>query len=182
MSEIIIISGSPSEKSSTERILYYMGNLLQNEGFKVMHISVRDVPGDVLIEGEYDSPEILEIAAILRKSKGVIAGSPVYKGAYSGVLKALMDVLPEDVLKHTPVLPVMTGGSGSHLLALEYSFKPLLASLKAHNLKGLYFSSDQIDKMSDIPINDSVILKRTQKQLNYLTELVNNSAFSSNLQ
>lgn len=181
MSDIIIISGSPSENSKTEKVLNYLGIFLEQEGLSITHISVKDVSSDVLLGGKYNSPEIQRIAALLQDAKGAIIGSPVYKGAYSGVLKTLIDILPQDVLKHTPVLPLMTGGSPSHLLALEYALKPVLASLKAHNLKGLYLQDTQIDKQSEIPIIDEDTLQRTKRQLYYFIQLVNNSSFSFNL-
>ena len=171
MSDIIIISGSPSDTSRTKKVLDYLGTVVEQEGFSIKHISVRDVSKDVLFEGAYDSPEIRDIATLIQNAKGVIIGSPVYKGAYSGVLKTLIDVLPQDVLKHKPVLPLMTGGSSTHLLALDYTLKPVLASLKAHNLKGLYFVDAQIDKQGEIPIIDVDTLKRTKKQLYYFMEL-----------
>ena len=171
MSDIIIISGSPSDTSKTKKVLDYLGTIVEQEGFSIKHISVRDVSKDVLFEGAYDSPEIRDIATLIQNAKGVIIGSPVYKGAYSGLLKTLVDVLPQDVLKHKPVLPLMTGGSSTHLLALEYTLKPVLASLKAHNLKGLYFVDAQIDKQGEIPIIDVDTLKRTKKQLYYFMEL-----------
>lgn len=181
MSNIVIISGSPSENSRSEKVLNYLGILLEQEGFSITHISVKNVSSDVLFEGKFDSPEVHHITSLIEGAKGVIVGSPVYKGAYSGVLKALIDVLPQDVLKHTPVLPLMTGGSPSHQLALEYALKPVLASLKAHNLKGLYFVDSQIDKENETPIIDEDTLQRTKSQLNYFIQLVNNSSFSSNL-
>ncbi|PAE07098.1 FMN reductase (NADPH) [Terribacillus saccharophilus] len=171
MSDIIIVSGSPSDNSKSKKVLNYLGTLLEQEGFSIRHISVKDVSKDVLFEGKYDSPEIHHIATLLQESKGVIIGSPVYKGAYSGVLKTLIDLLPQDVLKHKPVLPLMTGGSPAHLLALEYALKPVLASLKAHNLKGLYFIDSQIDKQGEITIIDEDTLKRTKKQLYYFAKL-----------
>src|SRR5690625_1322300 len=116
MSDIIIISGSPSNTSKTKKVLDYLGEIMEKEGFSIKHISVRDVSKDVLFEGAYDSLEIQNIATLIQDAKGVIIGSPVYKGAYSGVLKTLIDVLPQDVLEHKPVLPIMTGGSSSHLL------------------------------------------------------------------
>lgn len=179
MSDIVIISGSPSENSGSKKVLNYLGTLLEQEGFSITHISVKDVSKDVLFGGEYDSPEIDHITALIEGAKGVIVGSPVYKGAYSGVLKALIDVLPQDVLEHTPVLSLMTGGSPAHLLAVEYTLKPVLASLKAHNLKGLYLTDSQIDKQSENPIIDDDVLQRTRNQLDYFIQLMNNSAFSS---
>jgi|SRR5690625_26511 len=171
MSDIIIISGSPSNTSKTKKVLDYLGEIMEKEGFSIKHISVRDVSKDVLFEGAYDSLEIQNIATLIQDAKGVIIGSPVYKGAYSGVLKTLIDVLPQDVLEHKPVLPIMTGGSSSHLLALEYTLKPVLATLKAHNLKGLFFKDSQIDKQREIPIIDEDTLKRTKKQLYYFIKL-----------
>jgi len=171
MSDIIIISGSPSDTSKTKKVLDYLGTIVEQEGFSIKHISVRDISKDVLFEGAYDSPEIRNITTLIQNAKGVIIGSPVFQGAYSGVLKTLIDVLPQDVLKHKPVLPLMTGGSSTHLLALEYTLKPVLASLKAHNLKGLYFVDAQIDKQGEIPIIDVDTLKRTKKQLYYFMEL-----------
>jgi FMN reductase len=37
---------------------------------------------------------------------------------------------------------------------LEYALKPVLATLKAENLKGLYLLEKQIDKNKEIPISD----------------------------
>src|SRR5699024_7654484 len=144
MREIVIISGSPSEFSRSEQVFKYLGGLFRSERFSTAHISVRYVPQSDFFTLKYDSPAVKELARLIQDAQGVIVGSPVYKAAYSGMLKALFDILPQDVLKHTPVLPLMTGGSPSHLLAIEYTLKPLLATLKGHNLKGLYLLDSQI--------------------------------------
>ena len=170
MSEIIILSGSPSENSGSDKVLLYLGSLLEKEGLSVTHLSVKDVPYQDLFEGRYNSPSVVGITRLIQNSKGVLVGSPVYKSSYTGVLKALIDLLPPDVFEHKPVLPLMSGGSASHLLALEYSLKPLLASL---NLKGIYLINEQIDKRKDTPIIDEELLQRAEKQLNYFIHLVN---------
>lgn len=174
MSEIVILSGSPSKSSRSELVLTYIGSLLRKQGYTVKHISVQDIPPEDLFYARFDSPEVQEVAASLQQAKGVIVGSPVYKAAYSGVLKALLDLLPQDVLQDTPVFPLMTGGSGSHLLAIEFTLKPLLATLKGQNIKGVYFLDKQIDKESPAqPIADSDCVERLGKQLDYFTELIN---------
>lgn len=173
MSEIVVLSGSPFADSRSEKILNYLGGLLEQKRFTVKYTSVRDIPKEDLFEAKFDSPEIQKIAVMLQSAHGVIIGSPVYKAAYSGVLKTLIDVLPQDVLEHTPVLPVMTGGSPSHLLAIEYTLKPLLATLKGQSLKGLYFLDRQIDVKNQVPITDNDLLERAEKQLNYLIDKVN---------
>nr|WP_306798608.1 NAD(P)H-dependent oxidoreductase [Oceanobacillus saliphilus] len=120
-----------------------------------------------MLFANFNSSKIKEIANDLQKADGVIVGSPVYKASYSGVLKALFDLLPQDILQDTVVLPVMTGGSSSHLLAMEYALKPLLATVKAQNLKGLYFQDSEISKTSDEVIIDEDMLNRTKKQVRY---------------
>ncbi|MFP3359869.1 NAD(P)H-dependent oxidoreductase, partial [Planococcus sp. SIMBA_143] len=97
---------------------------------------MRDVPAKDLMFGNFNSPAVTDIAEDIHNARGVIVGSPVYKAAYSGVLKSLFDILPQDVLRDTPVLPIMSGGSISHLLAMEYTLKPLLSTLKGVPLKG----------------------------------------------
>ncbi|QDP39936.1 NADPH-dependent FMN reductase [Radiobacillus deserti] len=173
MSDIVVLSGSPSEQSRTDIVLRYLGHLLEKEKLSVSHISVRDIPQEVLFLGQHESPVIQDITALILQAKGVIIGSPVYKSAYSGVLKALIDLLPQDVLQDTPVLPLMTGGSAAHLLAIEYTLKPLLANLKGQNLKGVYLLDNQISKeLLEQPIIDVEILERTRKQLYYFIQTV----------
>ncbi|MFC4559053.1 NADPH-dependent FMN reductase [Virgibacillus kekensis] len=178
MVKIVILSGSPSEISRSDCVLKYLGRVLQEEHFFVTHFSVRDVPQDDLFLGKFDSPVIKRIAEHIQDADGVIVGSPVYKAAYSGVLKALIDLLPQDVLQNTPVLPLMTGGSPSHLLALEYALKPLLATLKGQNLKGIYLLDSQIDKYKEHPIIDEEILLRVRKQLAYLIEMIKTQEYA----
>lgn len=174
MSKIVIISGSPSEFSRSDKVLKYLGRLLEKEGFIVQHVSVKDVPPEDLIYGNFDSPIIKRISSDIQEASGVIIGSPVYKAAYSGALKTLIDVLPQDGLRNTPVLPIMTGGSPAHLLAIEFSLKPLIAALKGQSLQGLYIVDSQIDKHLENPFIEEDIFKRAKKQLHEFIEAVNN--------
>lgn len=175
MSNIVILSGSPSEFSRSDKVLKYLGRLLEKEHFSVQHISVKDVPPEDLIYGKFDSPAIKRISHDIQGAAGIIIGSPVYKAAYSGALKTLIDVLPQDAFKHKPVLPLLTGGSPSHLLAVEFSLKPLIASLKGHSLQGLYILDSQIDKhLEGNPFLEEEILSRAKKQLHEFIVAVNN--------
>src|SRR5690625_17681 len=126
MSRIVMLSGSPSANSRSDHILKYLGKLVEKQDFEVSHISVRNIPQEDLFTGNYQSPAIQNIVANIESAQGIVIASPVYKGAYTGVLKALIDVLPQDILEHKPALPIMTGGSLSHLLAIEYALKPLV--------------------------------------------------------
>lgn len=172
MSDIVIISGSPSELSRSEKLLQYIGSTMRKEHYSVTFISIKDIPAEDLVQGNYESPVLQQITQHIQEASGVIVGSPVYKAAYSGVLKALFDLLPQDVLYDTYVLPIMTGGSPSHMLAMDYALKPLVSTMKGLPLKGLYYIDSQLDKHQENPIIDEEILDRTKKQLFYFLEKI----------
>jgi FMN reductase len=69
----------------------------------------------------------------------------VYKAAYSGLLKTFLDVLPQFGLRGKVVLPLATGGSVAHVLAIDYALRPVLSSLDPlHIVNGLFLLDKQI--------------------------------------
>lgn len=170
MSSIILISGSPSEYSRTNIVLDFIESSLRHHGYAVDRIAVTDIPAEDLLYGQYESEKMRQATKRIEKAEGVVIASPVYKAGYTGVLKAFLDLLPQDILKHKVALPIMTGGSPNHLLALEYTLKPIISILKGHSLDGVYIIDHQIDKASPYPINDIEISKRMDQQLGFFIE------------
>ncbi len=75
----------------------------------------------------------------------LVVSTPVYKAAYSGVLKVFLDLLAQTALQGKTVLPLATGGSPHHMLALDYALRPVLQSLGAkHILPGIYATDAQV--------------------------------------
>ena len=166
MSDVITISGSPSEHSRSERVLKFLCSLIEQEELSTTQISVRDLKPEDLVYARYDSPTIERIALSIKNARGLIIGSPVYKASYSGVLKALLDLLPQDIFKNTPTFPIMVGGSLAHLLAIDFALKPLLTTLKAQNLQGVYLLDQQIDRENETnPIVNQEVLQRVKTEL-----------------
>ncbi len=60
-----------------------------------------------------------------RTADGLIVGSPVYKGAYTGLFKHLFDLVDPGALAGKPVAIVATGGGARHALVVEHAFRPL---------------------------------------------------------
>lgn len=71
MTDIILLSGSPSEESRTEAVLRYVGSLLEKEGIQISYLSVRDVNAEDIVQGRFDSPEIQEIGRRIAKAQAV---------------------------------------------------------------------------------------------------------------
>lgn len=167
MSQVVFISGSPAVPSRTDIILKHVEALVIEKGLSTANYSVTEFSPEDLVRGRWDSQDIAKLNEVIKQADGLVIGSPVYKASYTGVLKSLMDLLPEGALKNKPVLPIMVGGSHRHLLAIDYSLNPLIAILKGQPLQGLYFVDSEIDKSNEAaPIKDAELLERIQNQVN----------------
>lgn len=142
---ILLISGSPAVPSSSSRLLHHIGDKLAVHGYRTTRLNVRDLPAQALLAADNTDPVIRAALAEVAEAHAVIVATPVYKAAYSGVLKAFLDLLPQNGLAGKIVLPVATGGSQSHLLALDYALRPVLHALEADQvLTSIYATSQQV--------------------------------------
>ncbi|QXE03009.1 NADPH-dependent FMN reductase [Terribacillus sp. DMT04] len=173
MTDIIILSGSPSRKSRSLLAAAYAGELAKQQGYTAEVISITDFKPEDLVYARFDSPAIVEAGKAIETAKGLIIASPVYKASYTGVLKALLDVLPQGAFTNKPVLPIMTGGSPAHLLAIDYALKPLIANLKGESLQGVYICDQHILKDNPTePITEKETAARLREQSNHLLEAI----------
>lgn len=173
MPNVVILSGSPSETSRTDFVLKFIQSLLEKENITVTYVSVLDIPSEDLLYARYNSAEIKTIAKSIEEADGVIIGSPVYKASYTGVLKSLIDLLPEGAFKGIPVLPLMIGGSKAHLLAIDFALKPLITTLKGRTTQGIYILDNQIDKENSLqPITDQDIQDRLHDDLEEFVQFI----------
>ena len=92
----------------------------------------------------------MRLLAQIAAADAVVVATPVYKAAYSGLLKAVLDLLPQEGLAGKLVLPLATGGSQSHMLALDYALRPVLASMAPRSiLPSIYATSEQLGRHAD---------------------------------
>ncbi|MGY4766919.1 NADPH-dependent FMN reductase [Kribbella sp. CWNU-51] len=131
MATIATISSSPSIPSRTDAVLDYVTKRLISHGHHVTPIVLRDLPAEPLLRGRADDPSIAAAAALLASADAVVVTTPVYKAAYSGLLKVFLDLLPQYALKGKTVLPLATGGTPAHVLVIDYALRPVLTSLGA---------------------------------------------------
>jgi FMN reductase len=145
MPDVIAIGGSPSLYSKSSALLGYTRHFLETQGLSTELIEVRELPAEALLLAQVDNPVIQSRLRLVAQASAVIVATPVYKAAYSGILKAFLDLLPQNALAHKIVLPLATGGSAAHTLAIDYALKPVLAALGARQfLNGVYFTDSQI--------------------------------------
>ena len=142
---VLLIAGSPSAPSRSAVLLDAVAARLALRDVPVERIAIRELAAHALVLGEASHPAIQRAADQVRHADAIVIATPVYKAAYSGVLKLFLDLLPQSALKGKTVLPLATGGSPHHMLALDYALRPVLQSLAArHILPGVYATDGQI--------------------------------------
>lgn len=142
---VVSLAGSPSQRSRSGVLLDAAGDWLQRHGVEVVRYAVRDFEPADLIHARFGSPVVQRFAEHVEQADGLLVATPVYKASFAGALKTLLDLLPERALANKAVLPLASGGSAAHMLALDYALKPVLAALKAQEiLHGVYAVDRQI--------------------------------------
>lgn len=142
---VLLVAGSPSEHSRSAALLDAVQQRLQLRGVEVERLHIRDLSPQALLLADFSHPSVAQATAQVARAKAIVIATPVYKAAYSGVLKVFLDLLPQTAFKTKHVLPLATGGSPHHMLALDYALRPVLQSLgAAHILPGIYATDAQV--------------------------------------
>lgn len=143
---ILLLAGSPSTPSRSTRLLHHAGERLAARGNSTVRLHVPDLPAEALLRADFSHPGIRRAQETVAAAEAIVVATPVYKAAYSGILKAFLDLLPQDGLAGKLVLPLATGGSQSHMLALDYALRPVLTALAArHVLPSVYATDAQVE-------------------------------------
>lgn len=142
---IVSISGSPRTPSRAAWLLSAAEKRLAEHASSIRRITLRDLPAQALVRADTGDTALVAAINLVERADLVVIATPIYKAAYSGLLKLFLDVLPQDALRGKTVLALASGGSPGHLLALDYALKPVLAALGArHILDALYAVDKQL--------------------------------------
>jgi FMN reductase len=146
---VTVITGSATRPSRTVGLASVVARRLVSEGFQVRELHVRELPAEALLHARFDDPQIKAAVALVESSDGIVVASPVYKAAYSGVLKSFLDLLPQFGLRGKTVLPLLTGGSVAHVLVLDYALRPVLQSLDPRLIVSGLFVLDKLIELGE---------------------------------
>ncbi|WP_130288207.1 NADPH-dependent FMN reductase [Pseudonocardia sediminis] len=139
------ISGSPSEASKT---LIAVRTAVEQAG------AYPEVSADVLNLRDHDvqfsdgrdpatyTGDTRDVIDRVVAADALVVGTPMYRGGYTGRLKNLFDVLPNDALEGKPVGLIATGGTDHHFLAIEHELKPLVGFFRAYAVPGAVYANN----------------------------------------
>ena len=144
--KLLGVSGSPSAPSKTllavEAVIEHARSSYPGTDASVINLRDRDV---ILSDGRdpvgYEGDTRAVIDEVIA-ADALVFGTPMYRGGYTGRLKNLFDVLPNDALEGKPVGLVATGGSDHHFLAIEHELKPLVGFFRAYAVPGAVYAHD----------------------------------------
>lgn len=103
------------------------------------HVRVGDITAHALLSLDTSDRALADAIAEVGRADAIVFATPIYKASYSGLLKVFLDALPQFALAGKAVLPLATGGSLAHALALDYALRPVLQSMGARNIVQSYF-------------------------------------------
>lgn len=148
--QLSIVVGNPKPKSRTLLIVETVAaQVARATGAEIARtIDLCDYAEDLF---RWPDERLDALTAAVADSDYVVFGSPTYKAAYTGLLKAFLDRYPNNGLAGVTAIPVMTGGSAHHAMAVDTALRPLLVELGASvPTRGLYFIVSQINEMTAV--------------------------------
>lgn len=146
---VLLIAGSPTVPSRSGALLSAVSHAVTARYPDLCQetLQVRDLPPVALLQADWSDERLAHAIQQVKRAQHIVLATPIYKAAYSGVLKAFLDLLPQDALREKTVLPLATGGSSLHMLALDYALRPVLQSMSPRLvLQGVYATDAQLNK------------------------------------
>lgn len=169
MTRVLLINGSPTSISRSAALLDHSRAALEAAGIEVSHTSILDFPAEDLVQARYGSDSFAAFIAEVAAASGIIVSTPIYKASFSGGLKALLDILPQEALLGKAILPLASAGTISHLLSIDYALKPVLSVLGARDIEqGVFAVDDQFEKTDGLYTLNSELVERLDRNLGYL--------------
>lgn len=148
---LVVVAAGTSVPSSTRMLADQLTKATRDSlarhgrDVSVTVLEVRELAHEVVdatftrFPGERLAAALAEIG----RADGVIAVTPTYNQSYSGLFKALFDVIEPGTLAGVPTALGATGGTARHSLAIDYALRPLFAYLKADVVPTTVFAASE---------------------------------------
>lgn len=162
MTKTVIINGANARTSRVSGVQYYIQENLED----VSTIEVFALPADDLITANFSSEAIKAANAAVEQADVIIVLTPIYKAAYSGILKSYLDLIPQKGFENKHIIPIAVGGTPHHLLVIDYALKPVFSALGATSIsQGVFIVDKQIERTAQGFAIEEEIKIRIDQQL-----------------
>jgi FMN reductase len=146
VSTVGLVVGNPKKRSRTlalaEGVAAAAAGAAGLDGADRLTVDLAEFGPDLF---DWSSARVKEAHDGIRACSLVVVASPTYKASYTGLLKSFLDWFSTTDLEGVAVVPVMTGGSAHHALAVEVHLRPVLVELGATlPTRGLYVTEGEL--------------------------------------
>jgi FMN reductase len=143
MADLLTITASPSASSALDEALDVARRAAERYGLSVGAIAIRDLNLCDLLCGKSDNPSIAASCRVLEMARIVVLGTPVYKAAYTGLLRIFLDALPSGALRGKVAVPILTAGAPIHFARIDAGIRATLIELGAADVTSGLFLVDR---------------------------------------
>jgi FMN reductase len=91
----------------------------------------------------FPSETLRAVIEDLATADAVVAATPVYKAGISGLFKAFVDILDNDLLVAKPVLLAATAGTARHAMVVDEQMRPLFAFMRTLTIPTSVFAAPE---------------------------------------
>lgn len=172
---LVVISAGVSEPSSTrllaDRTAQKTIDALRDSGMPatvgVIELGPLAVEIAQAIVSGYPGEKLQSAIERLAAADAIIASTPVYKAAVSGLFKSFVDILDNDLLIAKPVILAATAGTARHAMVVDDQVRPLFAFMRALPVPTSLFAAPEdwggsaLGERIDRAATELVVLLRT---------------------
>lgn len=176
--KIVGLSGSLTNPSRTTTLVETLLDLAgQIPGASTELVSIAALGAEL---GSSIDPGRLPAAVLAAQQQLIsadvlVVGTPIYKAAYTGLLKHFFDLLDPESLRGKVAILAATGGSDHHALVLEHQLRPLLNFFGVHTVPSTLFARDNSfgkDGAGRYSLSDTILLQRARASVDQATRLL----------
>lgn len=162
---LVVVTAGLSQPSSTrllgDRLAAATEQALRGAGVepRTEVIELREQAQDLvnhLLAG-FPSEELQGRIDAVIGADGLIAVTPIFSGAYSGLFKLFFDVIEHEALAGLPVLIGATGGTARHSLALEHAVRPLFTYLGGTVMRTAVYAASEDWGAPEVPADAGLV-------------------------
>ena len=146
MPTMVKINGSPTQPSKTGILVNAIGDAVARKmAIKSKTITLSEVAPKIMCG--LTRPDITaageELLQMVERADLLVIGTPVYRAAYTGVLKHFFDLVDRDAMRNRKAILCATGGTSMHALVIEHQLRPLMGFFAIQTVTtGLYGLSE----------------------------------------
>jgi FMN reductase len=152
--KLLTLVGNPKAGSRTLHVAQEVAQQVAGLG-KTHGIEIATEAIDIVALGaglfEWESKPVTDALQKVAEADVLVVASPVYKAAFTGVLKIFLDRIPMEGLGGKIVLPVMVAAAPIHTLAVEVHLRPVLVELGGScPVRGLVVLESKLNELPDV--------------------------------